>query len=161
MPTALVTGASSGIGAAFARRLASDGYDLVLVARDGKRLAEIADPLTVSTHVLAADLATDTGIAEVEQRAASVDLLVNNAGFGSSAPFGKAPLDEELRMLTVHCEATLRLTTAAVLGIARQACHARPAPRGHQRVVCGGVHRARQLRRQQGVGGVVQPGRGR
>ena len=130
MPTALVTGASSGIGAAFARRLASGGYDLVLVARDAKRLEEIAGQLTVGAEVLTADLATDDGIAAVEKRAGSVDLLVNNAGFGNSAPFGKAPLDEELRMLTVHCAAILRLTRAAVGGMA-----GKPAIPGERRGV--------------------------
>src|SRR5579859_1117788 len=122
MPAALVTGASSGIGAAFSRRLARDGYDLILVARDESRLDLLADQLRddhgVSVGVLAADLATDDGIAAVADQVRGVDLLVNNAGFGNPAPFGVASLDDELRMLKVHCEAVLRLTTAALAGMA-------------------------------------------
>src|SRR5215472_10489314 len=99
----MVTGASAGIGAAFARRLAQDGYDLILVARDEDRLKAAADRLAaahgVTVSVLAADLATDEGIDAVAERARSVDLLVNNAGFGNQAPFGDAPVADELRML--------------------------------------------------------------
>src|SRR5207249_6988978 len=88
MSLALVTGASSGIGAAFARALAGEGYDLVTVARDGQRLAEQGDELAARHNVtvtpLAADLTTPDGCAAVEARLADdeppVDLLVNNAG---------------------------------------------------------------------------------
>jgi short-subunit dehydrogenase len=121
MTTSLITGATSGIGAAFARRLAADGHRLVLVARDEQRLArcagELHDRYGVETEVLPADLATDAGIAAVEARltetARPVDVLVNNAGFGNSGTFLDAPMAEELRMLRVHCEAVLRLTAAA------------------------------------------------
>jgi uncharacterized protein len=130
MPEALITGASSGIGAAFARRLARDGYDLVLVGRDGERLTATADQLAAKSTVLAADLATDDGIAAVAERAADVDLLVNNAGFGNPAPFITAPLNDELQMLKVHCEAVLRLTSAAITGMAD-----RQAPDGRRRGV--------------------------
>ena len=114
MPTALITGATAGIGAAFTRKLAARGFDLVLVARDEERLAAAAAPLRA--EVLAADLATKKGISTVADRAAEVDLVVNNAGFGHGGTFLKVPLEDELRMLRVHCEAVLRITHAALPG---------------------------------------------
>ncbi|MGP3950386.1 SDR family NAD(P)-dependent oxidoreductase [Streptomyces sp. 7N604] len=125
MTTALITGATAGIGAAFARRLAADGHDLVLVARDVTRLREQATELhdqhRIEAEVLPADLAEDKGIAAVEERLADpknpVDLLVNNAGFGNKGRYLEVPMAEELRMLKVHCEAVLRLTSAAAEGM--------------------------------------------
>ncbi|WKX72056.1 SDR family oxidoreductase [Streptomyces sp. XD-27] len=122
MTTALITGSTSGIGAAFARRLASDGYDLVLVARREQQLreqaAELHDRHRVEAEVLRADLAEDDGITAVEKRLGDtkrpVDLLVNNAGYANRGTYLDVPLTDELRMLKVHCEAVLRLTTAAV-----------------------------------------------
>ncbi len=125
MRTALITGASAGIGAAFARRLAKDGHALVLVARDENRLAAFAEELTkehgVPVEVLPADLATDAGIGAVEARLTDaerpVDLLVNNAGFGFRKGFLDVPIEDELTMVKVHIEAVLRLTRAAVPGM--------------------------------------------
>ncbi|WP_084960482.1 SDR family NAD(P)-dependent oxidoreductase [Thermoactinospora rubra] len=119
MPTALITGATAGLGAAFARRLAADGFSLVLVARDARRLAESAETLKlaygVAVETLPADLATDEGLRRVEARVGDgVDLLVNNAGFGHPTPFLQTPVEEEVKMLKVHCEAVLRLTLTAV-----------------------------------------------
>ncbi|MEV6736056.1 SDR family oxidoreductase [Streptomyces sp. NPDC051104] len=121
MTTALITGSTAGIGAAFARRLAADGHDLVLVARDTKRLREQATELHdrhgVEAEVLMADLATDEGIEAVARRLSDlknpVDLLVNNAGFGNKGRYLDVSMADELRMLKVHCEAVLRLTSAA------------------------------------------------
>lgn len=121
MTTALITGATAGIGAAFARRLARDGHNLVLVARDADRLgrqaAELHDQHGVEAAVLGADLTTDAGIEAVEARLREqrhpVDLLVNNAGFGLEGSYLHVPIADELRMLKLHCEAVLRLTSAA------------------------------------------------
>jgi uncharacterized protein len=125
MPTALITGATSGIGAAFARRLAGDAFSLVLVSRDEHRLAQTADQLKlrygVSVEVLPADLSTEQGLAKVESRLRDgVDLLVNNAGFGHRGDFLKVPVEDEVRMLKVHCEAVLRLTLAALPAMRRR-----------------------------------------
>lgn len=120
VPVAMVTGATSGIGAAFARRLAADGYDLVLLARDATRLRAVADELG-AVDVVAADLSTEDGLAAAERRAADgVDLLVNNAGFGHQGWFLDAPLDVELATMRVHCEAVLRLSYAALPHMLRQ-----------------------------------------
>jgi short-subunit dehydrogenase len=126
MPTAIVTGASAGIGAAFVRRLAKERYDLVLVARDEARLdalaKETASAYGVRADVLAADLGTDDGVAAVEERAGRDDvaMLVNNAGFGHRGRFLAVPVEDELAMLRVHVDAVLRLTTAAVRGMAER-----------------------------------------
>ncbi|MET8483706.1 SDR family oxidoreductase [Streptomyces tendae] len=122
MTTALITGSTAGLGAAFARRLAADGHDLVLVARDTKRLREQATELHdrhgIEAEVLTADLSTDAGIdavaARLGDRRNPVDLLINNAGFGNKGRFLDVPMADELTMLKVHCEAVLRLTSAAV-----------------------------------------------
>ncbi|MFG3152877.1 SDR family NAD(P)-dependent oxidoreductase [Streptomyces sp. NPDC048219] len=121
MTTALITGSTAGIGAAFARRLAADGHDLVLVARDTKRLREQATELHdrhgIEAEVLTADLSRDAGIeavaARLDDRRNAVDLLINNAGFGNKGRFLEVSMADELTMLKVHCEAVLRLTAAA------------------------------------------------
>ena len=122
MPTAFITGATAGIGAAFARRLASDGFDLVLLARDAERLERVAADLrgtyAVRVEPLPADLSAEDGLATAERRVREgVDLLVNNAGFGNRGVFLDVPVADELTMLKVHCEAVLRLTHAALPGM--------------------------------------------
>lgn len=122
MSRALVTGATAGIGAAFARRLAADGFDLVLVARDETRLlssaAELTQQFGVSVEIIAADLHSPTGITTVESRVAQkddpIDFLVNNAGFGLRGSFEDNPLDDELRLLQLLVEVPLRLTHSAL-----------------------------------------------
>jgi uncharacterized protein len=120
--TALITGASSGFGAAFARRLAIEGYDLVLVARDEQRLAELAADLTgrhgVTGTPLPADLSTDDGCAVVEKRLADgVEMLVNNAGLSLNRSFAKSTVEAETRLLRVNVHAVMRLTLAALPGM--------------------------------------------
>jgi uncharacterized protein len=113
MPTALVTGASSGIGAAFARRLSADGYDVIVVARRRERLEQLQKQGAAS-ELIVADLAEPEQCARVEERLATgVDLLVNNAGVGVGKAFEQTSVDEEDRMLALNVRAVMRLTHAA------------------------------------------------
>jgi len=123
--TALVTGASSGIGAAFAGRLAVDGYGLVLVARDADRLQQLADQLAAqhgtTVEVVAADLTDPAQLAKVEVRLSDrprpVDMLVNNAGFTLGRRFLRTTIEEQEQLLDVLVRAVQRLTYAALPGM--------------------------------------------
>ncbi len=123
--TALVTGATAGIGLEFARQLAARGDDLVLVARDTARLDAVAADLRASydvrVEVLPADLTDTDQLARVEARLAdrenAVDLLVNNAGFGLKERFLDNPLEVEQAQQDVLVRAVLRLTHAALGGM--------------------------------------------
>lgn len=123
--TALVTGASSGIGAAFARTLAGRGVDLVVTARDTTRLRALAKEIEgrngTSVQVITADLAKRAGVAKVAARLAEptpdqapIDLLVNNAGFGSTGTFWELPVEGEEAEVLVNVVAPLRLAHAAL-----------------------------------------------
>lgn len=114
MPTALVTGASSGIGLAFARKLAATGHDLVVVARNETRLKELANELRVDVEVLPADLSERDQLAAVEARAKTVDVLVNNAGFGTNGAFSDLDIDRLDQEIRLNVLALTRLTHAAV-----------------------------------------------
>jgi uncharacterized protein len=115
-PWALVTGASAGIGEAFARRLAESGVNLVLVARREDRLRKLADDLrsrySVSTRVVPVDLSQDDFLPAIEQATADVPvgLLVNNAGIATTGNFLDNDLGSELAMLHVNSRAPLILT---------------------------------------------------
>lgn len=121
--TALITGASSGIGAIYADRLARRGYDLILVARNRGRLDELAQRLTDGTgravEVLAADLGNRTDLGRVEARLkadASITMLVNNAGIGATGPLLASDVDRMEDMITLNVNALTRLSYAAAPG---------------------------------------------
>jgi hypothetical protein len=117
---ALVTGASSGIGAVYADRLARRGYDLLLVARSAERLAAIAERLAGETgrdvETLTADLNDPAALGRVETRLRTdprITLLVNNAGVGATAPLLESDVDEMTRLITLNTVAPMRLSYAA------------------------------------------------
>ncbi|WP_062477542.1 SDR family NAD(P)-dependent oxidoreductase [Variovorax boronicumulans] len=121
--TALITGASSGIGAVYANRLARRGFDLILVARNRERLAALATKLSDETgrkvEVLPADLSDRKDIASVEavlRTRGDITLLVNNAGFGAAGPLLGSDIDKMADMIELNVSALTRLTYAAVPG---------------------------------------------
>ena len=134
MVTALITGASSGLGAEYARQLAARGADLVLVARDLEALDAVAGAIRachrVKVEVVSADLAVSDEVDRVAARLtaadAPVELLVNNAGFGLPLDFAANDVAREVDHLRVHVEAPLRLSHAALEGM---------LARGHGRIV--------------------------
>ena len=126
--TALVTGASSGIGERLARLLAADGCDLIVVARRAGRLEELAAGLRAAHHVhvevLAADLITPAGLLAAENRLSDasrpVELLVNNAGFGLSGSFADVPADGAEAQIRLNVLALARLTHAVLPGMRKR-----------------------------------------
>jgi hypothetical protein len=117
MPTALITGASAGLGEGFARTLAKDGYDLILTARRADRLDALAGELRathgVAVHVFAADLADADApaklLADVHAAGLAIDLLVNNAGYGARGDFAALDAAEQLGIIDVNCRALVAL----------------------------------------------------
>jgi uncharacterized protein len=121
--TALITGASTGIGAVYADRLARRGYDLILVARNGNKLKELAAPLSSATgraiDVLAADLTNKADLRKVEERLRSdkaITTLVNNAGFGGTTSLVDSKIDELENMIELNVTALTRLSYAVLPG---------------------------------------------
>lgn len=122
--TALITGASSGIGAIYADRLARRGYDLILVARNRARLADLAERLGKETgrsvEIVAADLGDRADLARIEallKTDTRITLLINNAGVGATAPLLDSDVDKMEAMITLNVSALTRLTYAAVPGL--------------------------------------------
>ncbi len=123
--TALITGATAGIGASFTRLLAKEGFNLVLVAREEARLSESARSLTrefnVQCEILVADLSTEKGVSAVEKRmhkeGAEIDVLINNAGFGIRDGFLTSELKTELELLDVLVRSPMRLMHAVLPGM--------------------------------------------
>ncbi len=119
MTVALITGASSGIGEVFARRLSEKGHHTILVARRQDRLEKLAGELG-SAEVLVADLTLDSDLRKVEQRIAAenkLEFLVNNAGFGLAGLYWRADVEAQERMHRLHILAVMRLTHAALKGM--------------------------------------------
>jgi short-subunit dehydrogenase len=116
-PVALITGASVGIGEQFARQLSERDHDVVLVARDAARLEALAKEIEgrkgARAEVLVADLTDAQQLGAVEARARQVDLLVNNAGFGTFGPFHTLDIETEIREINLNVMALVRLTHAA------------------------------------------------
>ncbi len=118
METALITGASSGIGEAFARELAAKNTNLVLVARSEDKLNQLAQQLqgqfNLQTEVIVQDLtepeAAHTLFHQVDRLGLNIDLLINNAGFGDYGAFGDRPLDKQLEMIQLNITALVGLT---------------------------------------------------
>ena len=122
--TALVTGASAGIGREFCRQLAGRGYDLIVVARDAARLQALAGELErqhrIGVEVLAADLAVDAEVDRVAARlrgSGELTMLVNNAGFGTLGRLATASPEEQERMVRLHVLTPMRLTQATLPGL--------------------------------------------
>ena len=123
-PTALITGASAGIGANYADRLARRGWNLILAARNGERLSEVAARIqrdSVSVETIVADLGSHSGQRQLAERLLadpSITMLVNNAGFGSTAPLLDSDPDVMAQMIELNVGAVARLANAAAKAFA-------------------------------------------
>ena len=123
--TALITGASSGIGKSYAKVIANDGLDLVLVARRKHLLDELATELAqthgIKVHTIAQDLsdadAADRVFEAVEDAGLEIDILINNAGFGTHGVFEKLDLENELAMINLSCRLPVALTHKLIGGM--------------------------------------------
>jgi short-subunit dehydrogenase len=119
---AVITGASTGLGRSYAQQLASQGHDLLVVARRGNLLDELKTEIeakhNVQVEVVIADLADESQLLQLVERVRQlprIDYLVNNAGFGLHKSFPDVVIEEEISMIRVHCEANVRLSQAALV----------------------------------------------
>ena len=120
---AVITGASSGLGEVFARKLAARGYRLLLAARREERLQALASSLGVANEAMALDLAKEQDLARLAEKienASDLALLVNNAGFGTKGFFWETDYERQVEMHQLHVMATLRLTRAALPGMVKR-----------------------------------------
>ncbi len=125
MKVTLITGASSGIGEAFARRLAAEKHDLVLVARNEKKLHELCDELMLKHQIMAHYIVLDLAepdvdrklLAATENHGFEVDWLINNAGFGSAGDFSNLDIDHELQMIELNISALVAITHCYLTGM--------------------------------------------
>src|SRR4051812_8900371 len=125
LSTAVVTGASSGIGTEIARRLAAQGFGVTLVARRVERLEALAEELRsvhgVRAEVVPADLtdpaARDAIVQRLDEWGLRPDILVNNAGFATGGPFHASPLEDELQQVRLLCEAPVDMTRRLLPGM--------------------------------------------
>jgi short-subunit dehydrogenase len=124
---AVITGPTSGIGRAFTIKLARQGYDLILIARREKKLQELSELLQreyhADTQYHIADLSKEADIKRIEKlirQQKSINLLINNAGFGVAGFFMEVPMNEQLRMINVHLSSTIRFSRAALPSMIQQ-----------------------------------------
>lgn len=124
MPTALITGASSGLGECFARQLAQRGYDLVITARRAERLESLAEELRTrgrQVRVMPADLAipgaAESLVARLGSSGLQIDLLVNNAGFGARGSVATLERRVQVRMIELNCRAVVELSHSVLEGM--------------------------------------------
>ena len=107
---ALITGASSGIGRDMARVLANKGYDLVIVARNEQRLLELKEEFETNIEVIAMDLSDADNCKKLYSKVKDIDILINNAGFGTFGEFSKTNLDKEITLINTNITAVHILT---------------------------------------------------
>jgi short-subunit dehydrogenase len=119
MPLAVITGASSGLGAIFADQLAKRGHSLVLAGRDEARLKAVAHQVGGNAEVVVGDLGTDAGIDALVTHldGREIDVLVNNAGFGTYGPFAEIDAGREHELVAVNVDALVQLTHAVLPGM--------------------------------------------
>jgi short-subunit dehydrogenase len=119
MSVAVITGASSGLGAIFADQLAQRGHKLVLAGRDQNRLSAVAQRVGQNAELVVGDLGTDKGVDALITHLADrdIDVLVNNAGFGTYGPFAEIDAEREHELVAVNVDALVRLTHAVLPGM--------------------------------------------